>query len=142
MNAEQEAIAARKSSFEKFYQINKRKAEYLTYCLDENPTALKILLFIFSNMDGYNAVTCSYKVLEEALGLSKSTLIRAVRFLRQHGFIYVYKSGSANVYVANSDLAWSSWGNNRKYCKFPTNIILSKAEQKKRANMSALDIHE
>ena len=140
MTTEEEVIAARKSSFEKFYQINKKKAEYLTYCLDENPTALKILFFIFSNMDGYNSVACSYKVLEEALGLSKSTLIRAVRFLKKHGFIYVYKSGSANVYVANSDLAWSSWGNNRKYCKFPTNIILSKTEQEKRANVD-IDIH-
>lgn len=142
MDAEQEAMQTRRSPFNKFYQINKGKADYLIFCLEKNPKALKLLLFIFNHMDGYNAVTCSYKVIEEALGMSRPTITRCVRFLKEHGYIFIYKNGTSNVYVANNNLAWSSWGNNYKYCKFPTNVILSKAEQEKRANANLPDIHE
>ncbi len=118
-----------KSPFNRFYQINKDKSEFLQSCLNENPNALKILLFIFDNMDNYNAVVCSYKVLEETLHLSNRTISRAIKYLKDNGFVYVYKSGTANVYVANKKLVWNSRGTNYKYCKFPANIILSKTEQ-------------
>jgi len=57
----------RKSPFSRFYQINKDNSDYLRSCLDENPKALKLLLFIFDHMDKYNAVICSYKVFQETL---------------------------------------------------------------------------
>lgn len=81
-------------------------------------------------MDKYNAVVCSYKVLQEALGISSATITRAVKYLKDNGFISVYKTGTSNVYIANPNLVWNSW-NNVKYCEFPANIILSAAEQEK-----------
>ena len=63
---EQKKIEGRKKSpFSRFYQINKDNSDYLRSCLDENPKALKLLLFIFDHMDKYNAVICSYKVFQE-----------------------------------------------------------------------------
>lgn len=127
---EEKAIAnARKSPFSRFYQINKDNSEYLRSCLKENPKALELLFFVFDHMDKYNAVVCSYKVFQEALGMSKATIQRSVAYLKEHGFLYVYKTGSSNVYVANKDLVWNSWGNNVEYCEFPANIILSASEQ-------------
>ena len=88
-----------------------------------------MLLFIFDHMDKYNAVVCSYKVFQEALGVGQATIARAIKYLKDNGFLYVYKSGSSNVYVANNDLVWNSWGTNIEYCEFPANIVLSKSEQ-------------
>ena len=51
--------------------------------------------------------------------------------LKENGFISVYKTGTSNVYIANPNLVWNSWGNNVKYCEFPANIILSATEQEK-----------
>lgn len=132
---QEELRRERKSPFSSFYQVNKDNSEYLRSCLDENPKALKILFFIFDHMDKYNAVMCSYKVFEEALGMSGRTISRAIKYLKDNGFLYIYKSGTSNVYVANKNLVWNSWGNNREYCEFPANIILSAAEQDERSKV-------
>ena len=81
-------------------------------------------------MDKYNAVVCSYKVFQEALGIGQATVARSVKYLKDNGFLYIYKSGTSNVYVANKNLVWNSWGNNQEYCEFPANIVLSKANKK------------
>ena len=80
-------------------------------------------------MDKYNAIICSYQVFQEALGMSGRTVSRCVKYLKDNGFLYVYKSGSSNVYVANKDLVWNSWGNNIEFCEFPASVILTKSEQ-------------
>lgn len=125
----------RKSPFSRFYQINKDNSDYLRSCLDENPKALKLLLFIFDHMNKYNAVICSYKVFQETLGMGQATVARCVKYLKDHGFLYVYKTGTSNVYVANKNLVWNSWGNNVEYCEFPANIILSASEQEERVKV-------
>lgn len=125
----------RKSPFARFYQVNKQHSEDLMWLLNTNPNAYKILLFIFDHMDKYNAVMCSYVVLQEYFGLSRATVSRAVKVLKDNGFIAILKSGTSNVYVANPDLVWNSWGNNVQYCEFPANVILSKSEQEERAKV-------
>lgn len=134
--AEQEKLKKqRKSPFSRFYQINRDNSEYLSSCLRENPKALELLFFIFDHMDKYNAVVCSYQVFQEALGISKATVQRCVKYLKDNGFVYVYKSGTSNVYVANKELVWNSWGTNYEYCEFPANIILSASEQEERTKV-------
>lgn len=134
--AEQEELKRqRKSPFPRFYQVNKDNSEYLRSCLKENPKALEVLFFIFDHMDKYNAVVCSYKVFQEALGMGQATVARSIKYLKDHGFLYVYKTGTSNVYVANKDLVWNSWGNNVEYCEFPANIILSASEQEERTKV-------
>ena len=119
----------KKSPFRDFYQVNKVNSKYLRTCLKECPRALDSLLFLFDNMDKYNALVCSFSVFQEALGVSRQTCSKAVKYLKDHGFIQVYKTGGTNVYVANKDLVWNSWGKNTKYCKFDANVILSASEQ-------------
>lgn len=133
---EQEQLArTRKSPFSSFYQVNKDNSEYLRSCLKENPKALELLFFIFDHMDKYNAVMCSYQVFQDALCMSSRTVSRCIKYLKDNGFLYVYKSGSSNVYVANKDLVWNSWGSNVEYCEFPANIILSASEQEEHAKV-------
>lgn len=125
----------RKSPFTRFYQVNKEHSDDLMWLLNENVTAYKLLLFLFDHMDKYNAVMCSYQVFQEALGVKRTTASNAVKVLKENGFIHVYKSGTSNVYVANPDLVWNSWGNNVQYCEFPANVVLSKSEQEERAKV-------
>ncbi len=125
-----------KSPFAKFYQINKKHSDDLQWLVKENSNAYRILLFMFDHMDMYNALVCSYKVLQEGLEISESTVKRSIKLLKEKHFIYVYKTGVSNVYVVNKDLAWSSWGNNTKYCEFPANLILSASEQGRNENSS------
>ena len=134
-NEQEELKQQRKSPFSRFYQVIKDNSEYLRSCLRENPKALELLFFIFDHMDKYNAVICSYQVFQEALGMSKATIQRSIKYLKDNGFVYIYKTGTSNVYVANKDLVWNSWGNNIDYCEFPANIVLSRSEQEERTKI-------
>ncbi len=129
---------AKKSLYDDFIQLNNRRMECLMDLVDENPQAMKILLFIMQNMDGYNALVCSYVVLQERFGISHATVWRHIKYLKDHGYIYAFKTGSANVYILSPELAWRSYGDNVKYCKFPANVILSYNEQKEKEGESKI----
>lgn len=119
----------RKSPYEDFIQLNNKRIGSLIDLIDKNPQAMKVLLFVMQNMDGYNALVCSYAVLEQRFGISHATVWRHVKYLKEHGYIYAQKTGSSNVYILSPELGWKSYGSNRKYCKFPANVILSYDEQ-------------
>lgn len=122
----------RKSPFNNWYQINSNHSDDLIWVVKENPNAFRVFLFLLNHMDKYNAVMCSYQVLQEALDIGRTTASTAIKFLKEHGFIHVYKSGTSNVYITNPDIAWKSWGNNRQYCEFPANVLISASEQDER----------
>lgn len=119
----------RESAFEDWAQLNRKNVVHIIKAAQESPTALQILLFFIENMNRMNAIVCSYKVLEENLDLSQATVARGIRYLKDKGFIAIYKTGSSNVYVVNCDLVWTSYANKIKYCKFPAMVFLSAAEQ-------------
>lgn len=127
---EEQRKQEKKSPFKKWYQFNKEHTKDAIWLTSNHPKAYAILLFLLDQMDEYNAVMCSYTVLQEALDISAKTVQRSISVLKEKGFIAILKSGSSNVYVVNHDLAWSSWGNNKRYSKFPANVILSATENK------------
>lgn len=124
------ASKEKKSGYKKFYQINIEHSEDLMWLSLHEPKARAILDFLLAHMDGYNALVCSYKALQEALGISRTTAYEAIKVLTGKGFIHIAKSGNSTVFYINDDLAWKSWGKNREYCEFPANIILSASENK------------
>ena len=126
---------AHKSPYNDFIQLNNNKIGSLIDLVDKNPQAMKVLLFVMQNMDGYNALVCSYAVLEERFKISHATVWRHVKYLKEHGYIYAQKTGSSNVYILSPELGWKSYGSNLKYCKFPANVILSYNEQKEKDSM-------
>lgn len=117
------------SPFSEFAQLNLKNTDYIISLNKQNPNAVNILLFMFENMNGLNAMSCSYKVFMERFQLSRSTVSRAIAELKEHGFIYTAKNGTSNIYHINSNLVWKSWGKNTKYCEFPVNVVLSLSEQ-------------
>lgn len=119
----------KKSAFTNFAQFNLNELEGIQRMISEKPVALKILLFIIKEMDGYNNLVCSYKVLQELTGRGRTTVSNAVKYLKEHNFVAVYKAGTTNVYSANSNLVWKSWGKNQKYARCTGAIVLSLSEQ-------------
>lgn len=120
----------KQSPYSSWYQFNRLHSKAMIKLATSYPKAQGILLFLLEQMDNYNAVMCSYQVFKEALNISQVTIARSIKTLKDWGFIAVVKSGTSNIYIVNDDLAWSSWGKNRKYSKFPAQIIISAEENK------------
>ena len=95
----------------------------------KSPIAYRIFKFLINNMDDYNAVVCSQTVIQETFDVSRVTVSRAVKLLKDKGYIAVFKSGTSNVYALNDKIVWNSWGTNYSQSKFPANVIISISEQ-------------
>lgn len=119
-----------------FVQVYRENMKEIRWLIANHPTASELLFFLMEHMDHYNALAASTKVLEERLGRSRSTISRAVKVLKDNGYIGVLKIGTANVYVVQPDLAWTSWNNKKEYCKFTGNMLVSRKENQDYYDMS------
>lgn len=126
---EEQRKREKQSPFKNFLQVNKDAYKAEDWLMSKSPIAYRIFKFLINNMDEYNAVICSYQVLQETFEVSKPTVTRAVKLLKEKGYVYIFKSGTSNVYALNDKIVWNSWGTNYRYSKFPANIILSISEQ-------------
>ena len=123
----------KKSPYRKWVQMNYEEDAYKAddWLVANSPAAYRIFKFLISNMDRYNAVICSYKVMQEKLGYSQATVKRAIKVLKDHKYVEIAKSGTSNVYMINKTLYWNSWGTNYAYAEFGAKIIISASEQEK-----------
>jgi len=86
--AKREAQARKReknSPYGRFIQINCEQLGNLSILASKYPNASIIFFFLLREMDIYNAVICSYKVLQEALGMSRATVARAIKVLKLYG---------------------------------------------------------
>lgn len=120
---------AKKSPYKNFVQVNKDAYKAEDWLMAKSPIAYRIFKFLINNMDSYNAVICSYKVLQESFEISQDTVRRAIKLLKDKKYIDVYKSGTSNVYTVNKIIVWNSWGTNYHRASFGVNIVLSADEQ-------------
>lgn len=119
----------KRSPFSRWTQFNNEHTKELMWLALKNPKAHAILYFLVDQMDEYNAVMCSYQVIQEVLGIGRTTAHNSIKALKDNGFIAVLKSGTSNVYAINDSVYWKSWGNKKQYSKFPANVVLSLSEQ-------------
>lgn len=122
---------AKKSPYRNFLQVNKDNYKAEAWLMRKSPIAYQILRFIVQNMDNFNALICSYKIIEETLQVSHSTVARAIKLLQEHKYLYVAKSGTTNIYMINKELYWHSYGTNYARAAFGAKIIISADEQDK-----------
>lgn len=131
---------AKNSPFSRWTQFNNEHTKELMWLAIKAPKAHAILYFLVDQMDEYNAVLCSYKVLQEVLDTSKATIQRNIQVLKEKGYIAVLKSGASNVYAINDSVYWKSWSNKKQYSKFPANVVLALSEQENEYQISFADI--
>ena len=124
---------SKKSPFRKWVQMNYDDNAYKAddFLVANSPTAYRIFKFLIANMDRYNAVIVSYKVLQQVFGYGQATVARAIKFLKDHNYIEVVRTGGANVYTINKHLYWSSYGTNYAYAEFDARVIITASEQDK-----------
>ena len=138
---EQERLnRGKKSPYIRWTQYNNERTKELMWLGLNHPKARVILDFLVDQMDHYNAVMCSYQVLQELLSISKDTVRRNIKILKDNGFIAVLKSGVSNIYAINDSVYWKSWGNRKQYSKFPANVLLSLSEQEKNYQIKFEDL--
>lgn len=94
----------------------------------ENIAAFKLFMFITKHMDNNNALCVSMKSLQELLGYSRQTLSKAVKYLKEKGWLCTLKSGTTNIYILNPKIVWTSYDSQKTYCKFQTNVIVTPSE--------------
>lgn len=111
-----------------FVQLYRRHIDDVARLARDNRSAYDLFMFLIKHMDGFNALCISTNVLAEIMGVSTRTIFRATKYLKDTGWICILKSGSTNIYIVNPDIAWTSYGNQKSYCKFATNVILSSTE--------------
>ncbi len=95
----------------------------------ENANALSLFLFLIEKMDQENTLIVSMTTLSEIFSVSRVTIDKRVRVLKERNFIDVYKSGNTNVYAINAEIAWKTWENKREYAQFRSSVLISKSEQ-------------
>lgn len=100
------------------------------WLMKKSGIASSILNFIMEHMDNNNALCCSYQVFIDYFDISKDTVRRSIKLLKDNGFIDVLKSGTSNVYIVNEDVAWTSYRDEKKFCKFKGNILVCATENK------------
>lgn len=120
---------AKKSPYRNFLQVNNDNYKAEAWLMRKSPIAYQILRFITHSMDNYNALICSYKVIQESLGVSSASIARAVKLLQEHKYLQIAKSGTTNIYMVNKELYWHSYGTNYARAEFGAKIIVSADEQ-------------
>ena len=111
-----------------FIQLYRDHIDDVAKLARDNGKAYDLFMLLVKHMDGTNALAVSNIALSELLQLTTRTVQRAVKYLKDNGWVCVLKSGTSNVYIVNPDVAWTSYGNQKQYCKFQANVLLSSSE--------------
>jgi hypothetical protein len=111
-----------------FVQFRRSFMDEVTQLANKNPMAFRLFMFLCKHMDGGNALCVSMVTLSELMETSRQTLSKAVKYLKDNGWVCVLKSGTSNVYIVNPEVAWTSYANQREYCKFQATVVLSSTE--------------
>ena len=124
-----------------FIQLYRDHVDDVARLARENGKAYDLFMLLIKHMDGANALCVSNSALQELLDCGKATVCRAVKYLKDNGWICVLRSGSSNVYIVNPDVAWTSYGNQKQYCRFQANVLLSSSENAEYLNNPKATTH-
>lgn len=91
----------------------------------EDAQALRVLLFLTRHMDTKNALAVPMALISDILKISRQTVSAKIKYLSDNGWISIYKLGRSNVYVVNPDVVWTSYADQKAYCKFESAVMLS-----------------
>lgn len=111
-----------------FIQLYREHIDDVAKLARDNGKAYDLFMLLVKHMDGTNALAVSNVALSELLQVTTRTIQRAVKYLKDSGWICVLKTGTSNVYIVNPEVAWTSYGNQKQYCKFKANVLLSSSE--------------
>lgn len=113
-----------------FVQLSRSYLQQMRKLARKSPIAHEILYYLVEHMGRTtNAVVCSYTTLCEVTGVSRPTVGRAIKLLKEDNWIDTVKIGNANAYCVNERVFWQAGRNQRKYAIFSATVIASASEQ-------------
>lgn len=113
-----------------FVQVSRTYLKEWRALTRKNPLASEILMYLIEHMGRTtNAVVCSYVTLMEVTGVSRSSVARAMRVLKEDAWIDAIKIGNATAYGINARAFWQASRNQKKYAIFQATVIASATEQ-------------
>lgn len=133
IKAQQEEEAAaheEKKKNHNFVQLYREAMPELRWLMNKSGIASSILFFILEHMDHKNALVCPHSVFMDRFEVSRTTVYRAINLLVDNGFLDKLKTGNTNMYIVNTEVAWSSWANQKEFAKFDGNVLVSKKDNK------------
>lgn len=127
--AEAESSNKRSRANRDFVQLYRQFIANVAELGMQNAQALRIYLFIIRHMDRRNALAIPQDIICSKLGLSRQTVSRQLKYLCSNGWLAILKLGRSNVYVVNPDIVWTSYDDEKAYCKFEATVMLDSADQ-------------
>ncbi|MEG3132939.1 replication/maintenance protein RepL [Rouxiella sp. T17] len=113
-----------------FVQLSRSYLSQMRKLARKSPIAHEVLYYLVEHMGRTtNAVICSYTTLCEVTGVSRPTIGRAIKLLKDENWIDAVKVGNANAYCVNERVFWQSGRNQRQYAIFSATVIASASEQ-------------
>jgi len=113
-----------------FVQFNRAHLKNWRALIRKAPLAAEILMFLVEKMGRTsNAVVCSYKVLTELTGYSRTSVATAIATLKSDNWIATVKVGNATAYAVNERAVWTAARNQRRYAIFSATVIAGETEQ-------------
>ncbi|EAA1980876.1 plasmid replication initiation protein [Salmonella enterica subsp. enterica serovar Muenchen] len=129
-------LMARKEAEEKvnkksanFVQVSRTVMREIRQLADNNKLALKILMLFGEKMNKQNAIVISQKTLCQLMGKGRTTVYNAVKYLEDEKWIKVLKIGTANAYIVNSQVFWTTGLQKQRYAIFSATVITAATEQ-------------
>lgn len=112
-------------------QVEKRAHRQMAIFGAKNGTALAVLHLLTARLNrGTNAVIMSHETIAAQLGITSRTAKDATKKLEAARFVQVLKTGTSNVYVINSRVAWQGVRGMR-HAAFNAELVISEQEQAK-----------
>lgn len=113
-----------------FVQVSRSYLKQMRNLAKKNPLAHEILYYLVEHMGRTtNAVVVSYQTLCETTGVSRPTIGRAIRLLKNDNWIDAVKIGNATAYCVNARVFWQATRNQKKYAIFKATVIATESEQ-------------
>lgn len=130
LQEERRIAAATKNRVTGGYYMMSRAAEKNLRALQrENSNASLVFSVIRENMQiGSNAVTISNEALSKILGISKRTVVRATKHLKENQYVQVIKIGTSNTYVVNEQIAFAGSAGQRR-AVFSATVVAHECDQ-------------
>lgn len=92
-----------------FVQLSRSYLQQMRKLARKSPIAHEILYYLVEHMGRTtNAVICSYTTLCEVTGVSRPTVGRAIKLLKEDNWIDAVKVGNANAYCVNERAFWQA----------------------------------
>lgn len=112
-----------------YYMMSRNAEKNLRALQKTNSTASLVFSVIRETMQiGTNAVTISNEALAKILGVSKRTIIRATKYLKDHNYVQLIKVGTTNSYIVNERIAFAGSAGQRKAI-FSATVVAHECEQ-------------